>query len=161
MVSWPSERSFIEGRNHAGLSRTQDPLSSLRLEPHVVSMLLGLMLLQQAQTLTALQHQESIPTLSRTLNVYPGPLEEVKATRRQLISEALGRHPVIYLILDDTVLPKRGKKLPQLGFHFASSRDRVVAGHDLVFAALREDFRKRTELAVHLSQAGIGGLLTR
>ena len=33
-------------------------------------MLLGLMLLKEAKTLSALQQQESVPTLSRTLNVY-------------------------------------------------------------------------------------------
>jgi hypothetical protein len=75
------------------------------------------------------------------------------------------------LIVDDTVLPKRGKKLPHLGFHYASSPDQVVRGYDLVYAAVRvgsftapwdwrcyvnerflaeEDFRKRTELAAQL-----------
>ena len=112
---------------------------------HVLSMLIGLMLLRQAKTLTALQSSESIPTLSRTLNVYQWPLEEVKATRLRLIREALQQHshhrrgpkPAIYLILDDTVLPKRGKKLPYLGFHYASSQDQVVRGYDLVYAAVR------------------------
>jgi len=56
------------------------------------------------------------------------------------------RHPLpadySYLILDDTVVPKQGKKLPQLGFHFSSSEDRVVRGWDLVFAALRVGFLK-------------------
>lgn len=146
---------------------------------HVLSMLLGLMLLPQAKTLTALRVSESIPTLSRTLNVYTWPLEEVRATRRRLITQALQHHsrhrrgpkPALYLILDDTVLPKRGKKLPSLGFHYASSQDRVVRGQNLVCAAVRvgsftapwdwrcyvnerflkeEDFRKRTELAVEL-----------
>lgn len=146
---------------------------------HVLSILLGLMLLRQAKTLTALQATESVPTLSRTLNVYEWPLEEVRATRRQLITQALRHHsrhrrgpkPALYLILDDTVLPKRGKKLPSLGFHYASSQDRVVRGQNLVCAAVRvgsftapwdwrcyvnerfvkaEDFRKRTELAVEL-----------
>lgn len=142
---------------------------------HVLSMLLGLMLLKEAKTLTALQHQESVPTLSRTLNVYEWPLEELTATRRRLITQALkyrrGRRPPTYLILDNTVLPKRGQKLPYLGFHFCPSQDRVVRGWDLVFAALRlgsltvpwdwrayvnerfveeEDFRKRTELAAEL-----------
>jgi hypothetical protein len=37
---------------------------------HVWSMLVGLMLLRQAKTLTALHSTESVPTLSRTLNVY-------------------------------------------------------------------------------------------
>jgi SRSO17 transposase len=136
------------------------------------------MLLKEAKTLTALQHQESVPTLSRTLNVYPWPLEELIALRRSLITQALqrrrkkrGRPPFVYLILDDTVLPKRGKKLPALGFHFSPSQDRVVLGWDLVFAAVRvgsltvpwdwrlyvnerfseeEDFHKRTELAAEL-----------
>jgi hypothetical protein len=78
---------------------------------------------------------------------------------------------VVYLILDDTVIPKRGKHLPQLGFHFCPTQDRVVRGWDLVFAALRVgkltvpwawrcyvnerfseavDFRKRTQLAAQL-----------
>ena len=146
---------------------------------HVLSILVGLMLLRGVKTLTALQGEESVPTLSRTMNLYQWPLEELRATRRQLIAHALQRHyrrrrgrrPILYLILDDTVVPKRGKKLPQLGFHFSSSEDRVVRGWDLVFAALRvgsftapwdwrcyvnerfseeEDFRKRTELAAEL-----------
>jgi len=146
---------------------------------HVLSMLVGLMLLRQAKTLTALQGDESVPTLSRTMNVYEWPLEGLIATRRQLITHALqkhhrrrrGRRPMVYLIIDDTVVPKRGKKLPALGFHFCPSQDRVVRGWDLVFSAVRvgsltapwawrayvnerfseeEDFRKRTELACEL-----------
>jgi len=145
---------------------------------HVLSILIGLMLLKQVKTLTALQGDESVPTLSRTMNVYEWPLEELRAARRALITQALhkhhrrrrGRQPIVYLILDDTVLPKRGKKLPYLGFHFSPSQDRVVQGWDLVFAALRvgsftapwdwrcyvnerfleEDFQKRTEMAAEL-----------
>ncbi len=145
---------------------------------HVLSMLLGLMLLKEAKTLTALQHRESVPTLSRTLNRYPWPLSALVATRRSVITQTLkqrrqkrGRPPCLYLILDDTVVPKRGKKLPALGFHFSSSQDRVVRGWDWVFAAVRvdslvlpwdwrgyvnerfseeEDFQKRTELACEL-----------
>jgi hypothetical protein len=144
-------------------------------------MLLGLMLLKEAKTLTALQHQESVPTLSRTLNLYPWPLEELSAVRRSLITQALkrrrkkrGRPPFVYLILDDTVIPKRGKNLPALGFHFSPGEDRVVRGWDWVFAAVRvgsltvpwdwrayvnerfseeEDFQKRTELAGELIRA--------
>jgi len=138
-------------------------------------MLLGLMLLRETKTLTALRCQESVPTLSRTLNRYVWPLEELSRTRRSLITQALkkrrkrrGRPPFVYLILDDTVVAKRGKKLPALGFHFSPSQERVVRGWDWVFAAVRvgsltvpwdwccyvnerfleeETFRKRTELA--------------
>jgi len=82
------------------------------------------MLLRGAKRLTALQHQESVPTLSRTLNLYPWPLEELGATRRRLISQALkkrhrrrrGGRPTVYLIIDDTVIPKRGKVLPCPGW---------------------------------------------
>jgi len=146
---------------------------------HLLSMVLGLMLLKEAKTLTALRYQESVATLSRTLNSYPWPLEEMSATRRRLITKALqkhhgrrrGRKPVVYLILDDTVIPKRGEKLPGVGFHFCPAQGRVVRGWDLVFAAVRighltvpwdwrgyvnecfceeEDFRPRTELASEL-----------
>ena len=146
---------------------------------HVLSILVGLMLLRGAKTLTSLRGEESVPTLSQTLNHYPWPLQELIATRRQLISQALkkrhlrrrGRRPTVYLIIDDTVIPKRGKVLPWLGFHFSPSQGRVVRGWDLVFAAVRvgsltvpwgwhlyvnerfleeEDFRKRTELACEL-----------
>lgn len=146
---------------------------------HVLSMLLGLMLLKGPKTLSALLCQESLPTLSRTLNRYPWSLEQWVALRQRATSQALqaqhlkgpGRRPVVYLILDDTVVPKRGLHLPQLGFHFCPVQDRVVRGWDLVFAALRvgqltvpwtwhcyvnerftqeEDFRKRTELAARL-----------
>jgi hypothetical protein len=40
---------------------------------HVLSMLVGLTLLKEAKTLTALTCHESLPTLSRTLNVYEWP----------------------------------------------------------------------------------------
>jgi hypothetical protein len=111
---------------------------------HVLSMLVGLMLLRGAKTLTALRGEESVPTLSRTMNLYHWPLEELISTRHQLISQALQRHyrkrqgrrPMVYLLIDDTVLPKREEKLPQLGFHFSPSEDRVVRGWDLVFAAV-------------------------
>ncbi len=79
---------------------------------HVLSMLLGLMLLREAKTLTALKYQESLPTLWRTLNVYQWPLQELRAVRRSLITQALkklrqqrGRPPFLYLILDETVVP--------------------------------------------------------
>jgi hypothetical protein len=146
---------------------------------HVLSMLLGLMLLKETKTLSALQYRESLPTLSRTLNDYPWAMEQLAAQRQKVVVEALGkqflkrrgRRPVIYLILDDTVIPKRGVHLPQLGFHFCTSQDRVVRGWNLVFAALRvgqltvpwawhcyvnerfaqaTDFHKRTQLAAQL-----------
>jgi len=136
------------------------------------------MLLREAKTLTALKCHESLPTLSRTLNAYQWPLEELMATRRSVIQRTLakrrkrrGRPHFLYLILDDTVVRKRGRKLPALGFHFSPSEDRVVHGWDWVFAAVRvgslfvpwdwrsyvnerflqeEDFQKRTELACEL-----------
>jgi hypothetical protein len=48
--------------------------------------------LDQLKTRTAWHSSESIPTLSRTLNVYEWPLEQVQASRRQLIREALQHH---------------------------------------------------------------------
>ncbi|WP_448605119.1 hypothetical protein [Thermoflexus hugenholtzii] len=89
------------------------------------------MLLKQVKTLTALQGDERVPTLSRTMNVYEWLLEERRATRHALITQALrkrywrrrGRRQVVYLIIDDTVVPKWGKKLPYLGCHFSPSQD--------------------------------------
>jgi len=111
---------------------------------HVLSMPVGLMLLREANTLTALKYHEILPTLSRTLNVYPWPLDELRAVRRALITQALkklrnkrGRPRFLYLIIDDTVVPKRGRKLPELGFHFSSGEDRVVHRWEWVFAAVR------------------------
>ena len=52
-------------------------------------MLLGLILLKEAKMLSALQQQESVPTLSRTLNLYEWPLDELIATCRSMISAAL------------------------------------------------------------------------
>ena len=146
---------------------------------HVLSMLMGLMLQEGRPTLTALQASESVATLSRTLNRYPWPLQQMIAWRQRRITQGLqqrfrhqrGRRPTVYLIVDDTVVEKRGKKLPKLGYHFASSLDKVVRGWDLVFAAVRvgqvtvpwtwrcyvnerfceeESFQKRTQLAVEL-----------
>ncbi|MGQ9477846.1 MAG: hypothetical protein ACUVRH_05100 [Candidatus Bipolaricaulia bacterium] len=72
------------------------------------------------------------------MNVYAWPLEGLIATRRQLITHALqkhhrrrrGRRPTVYLIIDNTIVPKRGEKLPQLRLHFSPSQDRVVRGWD-------------------------------
>jgi hypothetical protein len=40
-------------------------------------MLAALTLLKQAKTLTALRGEESLPTLSRTMNIYERPLQEL------------------------------------------------------------------------------------
>ena len=76
--------------------------------------------------------------------------------------------------LNPSSVAKRGKKLPKLGYHFASSLGKVVRGWDLVFAAVRvgkvtvpwtwrcyvnqrfceeESFQERTEFAVELVEA--------
>ncbi|MFQ5796665.1 MAG: hypothetical protein ACE5JP_16675 [Candidatus Bipolaricaulia bacterium] len=44
--------------------------------------------------------------------------------------------PTIYLFIDATVLPKRGKDPPQLGWHYDSRTDSVVWGQKLVISAI-------------------------
>ena len=123
MVPWPSDQIFHEGGTMQALELLKTHFRGY-VWRHVLSILLGLMLLRGAKRLTALQHQKSVPTLSRTLNLYPWPLEGLIATRRRLISQALkkrhrrrrGGRPTVYLIIDDTVIPKRGKVLPCPGW---------------------------------------------
>jgi hypothetical protein len=49
---------------------------------HVLSMLLGLMLLKETKTLIALQYRESLPTLSRTLNHSPWAMKHLRSAKR-------------------------------------------------------------------------------
>jgi SRSO17 transposase len=47
------------------------------------------------------------------------------------------RDKTLYLILDDTVIPKRGRKMEAVGWLHDSTRGGKVRGHDLVFSVLR------------------------
>jgi len=95
------------------------------------------------------------------------------AAFRLLQDLAPSKDRTIYLTIDDTVIPKRGKKMEAVGWLHDGSRHRNVRGHQIVFATLRaggltmplgfrhyvkkqhagtlhQPFRKLTELAADL-----------
>ena len=112
--------------------------------PLFSTLMLGLLLCKARKTLSHLASGHSIGALSRFFNQYPWSVERLRCYRQQQLSAAMvqrycgqrGRKPILYLILDDTVVPKRGKCLAQVGRHFCSTLGKVVWGHCLVFSYL-------------------------
>jgi hypothetical protein len=103
---------------------------------HVLSMLVGLMLLREAKTLTALKYHESLPTLSRTLNVYPWPLDELRAVRRALITQALNRLTSAgqraWEVPEETIASLQGLEIPVVIVHRGRGKGRrTVISTDL------------------------------
>jgi len=127
---------------------------------HVVTVLLGLLLCQEARTLTGLRRQvaggPSIASLSRFIARAPWDEEAVvrawrdrfqtqvaplvqaeRARQRQARPRQVGRptEPLVigYLIGDDSTLAKpKGKKMEGVGHHYSSTADARVCGHALV-----------------------------
>jgi len=112
--------------------------------PLFTTLMLGLLLAKAHKTLSHLAHGHSICALSRFLSQYPWSLETLRRYRQDRLTEAIvhrygrkrGRKPILYFILDDTVVPKRGKQLAHLGRHFCSTLGKVVWGHCFVFSYL-------------------------
>lgn len=156
---------------------------SLRLSVYrwrsLLSMILGLMVQDGSKTLTKLALLVSVPALSRAFAARGWPQPQIRSLRHQRIEAAMiayhlsgrGRRPTIYLLIDTTVLPKRGNELPQLGWHYDSRSDSVVGGQKLVISAVgvgeiiapwdwrsyvnqrfvaEADFHKQTELTADL-----------
>jgi len=144
----------------------------------LLSMALGMWIAEGKKTLAALTYLVSEEALSRFFNGERWPKEEIHKLRKQMSEELIrswyggrGRPPIIYLILDGTVLPKRGKQLPKLGWHYDSRIDGLRWGQKLVLLVLRvgelalpwdwrayvnkercqeADFQKSTEQAVEM-----------
>jgi hypothetical protein len=144
----------------------------------LLSMALGMWIAEGKKRLAALIYLVSEGALSRFFNGERWPAEQIQKLRGQMSEELLhswyggrGRPPIIYLILDGTVLPKRGKQLPKLGWHYDSRVDGLRWGQKLVLAVLRvgelalpwawrvyvnkdrcqeADFQKSTEQAVEM-----------
>ncbi|MFQ5795501.1 MAG: transposase [Candidatus Bipolaricaulia bacterium] len=145
----------------------------------LLSMVLGLMVREGKKTFTNLVLLVSISALSRAFSADEWPHQAIRSLRCARIETAIidhhlrrrGRRPTIYLMIDTTVLAKRGKTLPQLGWHYDSRTDSVVWGQKLVISAVgvgeiiapwdwrtyvnerfvkAEDFHKQTELTAEL-----------
>lgn len=109
-----------------------------------LSILVGLLTVATQKTLSSLAQAHSISALSRFLNCYRWPASLLRHFRQQLITKEIhkrylrkrGRPPIIYLIIDDTVIPKRGRHFPGWGLHYSVTQKQVTPGHDLVFAFL-------------------------
>jgi len=127
---------------------------------HFVTVLLGLLLCQEARTLSGLRRQvaggPSIASLSRFIARAPwdeaavvrtwlarfqtqaAPLVQAeRARQRQARPPRVGRpkEPLVtgYLIGDDSTLAKpKGKKMEGVGHHYSSTADARVRGHSLV-----------------------------
>lgn len=144
----------------------------------LLSMALGMWIAEGKKTLAALTYLVSEGALSRFFNGERWPALKIRELRRQMSEELIhswcgrrGRPPIIYLVLDGTVLPKRGEQLPKLGWHYDSRIDGLRWGQKLVLAVLRvgelalpwawrayvnkdrckeADFQKSTEQAVEM-----------
>lgn len=148
----------------------------------LLSIVLGLMVREGKKTFTNLALLVSVSALSRAFSADDWPQQKIRALRQARIEAAIathhlrrrGRRPTIYLFIDATVLPKRGKDLPHLGWHYDSRTDSVVWGQKLLISAIgvgeivapwdwrtyvnkrfvkEEDLCKQTELAAELIRA--------
>ncbi len=146
---------------------------------HFVTVLLGLLLCQEARTLSGLRRQVAggprIASLSRFIARAPwdeaavvrtwlarfqtqvAPLVQAeRARQRQTRPRQVGRpkEPLVtgYLIGDDSTLAKpKGKKMEGVGHHYSSTANARVRGHSLV-QGLYVLLGRRCPLAPHLYQ---------
>ena len=110
----------------------------------LLSMALGMWIAEGKKVLAALTYLVSLGALSRFFNGEGWPSQAIREWRRQLSQELIeewyggrGRPPLFYLILDGTVLAKRGKQLPKVGWHYDSRIDDLRWGQKLILAVLR------------------------
>lgn len=128
------------------MSRLQDlkPHFSGATWPLLWTLMVGLFLSQARKTLSELTSTHSVSALSRFLNRYAWPTDQLRQWRQAQITRAIrdrylgkrGRNPTLYLLIDNTVIAKRGGAFPGLGQHYSSTHDRVAWGHNLVFSYL-------------------------
>ncbi len=110
----------------------------------LLSMALGMWIAEGKKVLAALTYLVSSGALSRFFNGERWPAGLIEQERRRLSEELIGkwyggrgRPPLLYLILDGTVLAKRGEQLPQVGWHYDSRIDDLRWGQELILAVLR------------------------
>ena len=110
----------------------------------LLSMALGMWLAEGKKVLAALTHLVSLGALSRFFNGEDWPSPAIRAWRWRLSEELIrlwyggrGRPPTLYLLVDGTVLAKRGRQLPRLGWHYDSRIDGLRWGQKLILSVVR------------------------
>ncbi len=105
----------------------------------------GICLTDGRKSLKALSYLASSPALSRFFNGDKWPSKLIKQVQRKLVLNLIkryywnekGRNPTVYLLIDGTVLPKRGKDLPKVGLHYDTRTDGLRRGQKLVISSLK------------------------
>ncbi|MBS3812419.1 transposase, partial [Candidatus Bipolaricaulota bacterium] len=144
-----------------------------------LSMVIGICVTDGRKSLKALSYLASSPALSRFFNGDKWPSQLVKSFQRKLVIDLIkrhywnrrGRNPTVYLLIDGTVLPKRGKDLPKVGLHYDTRTRGLRRGQKLVISSLKvgklllpwdfrtyvnkkrckeEDFKKSTQQAAEM-----------
>lgn len=125
-------------------SSVRDHLTSYQWRAFL-SMAIGICLRDGKKTLKALSYLASSPALSRFFNGNGWPTKIIrKLWQREAIElirdwywERRGKNPTVYLLIDGTVLSKRGKKLPKLGWHYDTRIKGLRKGQKLVIASVK------------------------
>ena len=144
-----------------------------------LSMVIGICVTDGRKSLKALTYLASSPALSRFFNGNKWPSKLIKRVQRKLALNLIkrhywnqkGRNPTVYMLIDGTVLPKRGKELPKVGLHYDTRTDDLRRGQKLVISSLKvgelllpwdfrtyvnkedceeEDFKKSTQQAAEM-----------
>ena len=85
----------------------------------------------------------SLSSFTRFLGQNVWAMEEVAETALEQLFHTLRirTHSVLFLIVDDTIIPKSGKKIPGCAWHWDHAQKAYVFGHQWVlFALLYKDF---------------------
>jgi len=110
-----------------------------------LSMVIGICITDGKRSLKALSYLVSSPALSRFFNGGKWPSKLIKQVQRKLALNLIkrhywntrGRNPTVYLLIDGTVLPKRGEQLPKVGLHYDTRTKGLRRGQKLVIASLK------------------------
>jgi len=110
-----------------------------------LSMVIGICVNDGRKSLKALTYLASSPALSRFFNGDKWPSKLIKRIQRKLVLNLIkrhywnkkGRNPTVYLLIDGTVLPKRGKDLPKVGLHYDTRTKGLRRGQKLVISSLK------------------------
>ncbi len=110
-----------------------------------LSMVIGISVTDGRRSLKALTYLASSPALSRFFNGDKWPSKLIKQVQRKLALDLIkrtywnkrGRNPTVYLLIDGTVLPKRGKELPNVGIHYDTRTGGLRRGQKLVISSLK------------------------
>jgi SRSO17 transposase len=110
-----------------------------------LSMVIGICITDGKKSLKALTYLASSPALSRFFNGDKWPSKLIKRVQRKLVLNLIkrhywnqrGRNPTVYLLIDGTVLPKRGENLPKVGLHYDTRTGDLRRGQKLVISSLK------------------------